>query len=79
MHLIPVFVLLLILALAWRWEWIGAAALAGAALVFLFNMPRHLSPQGRQGAALIIAGPAFIIAALFLVNWLKRKELHAPR
>ena len=79
MHLIPVFVVLLVLALAWRWEWIGAAALAGAALVFLFNMPRHLSPQGRQGAALIIAGPAFIIAALFLVNWLKRTELHAPR
>ena len=76
MHLILVFVLLLVLALAWRWEWIGAAALAGAALLYLFNMPRHLSPQGRQSAALIIAGPAFVIAALFLVNWLKRKELH---
>src|ERR1039457_473919 len=42
-------------------------------------MPGHLSPQGRQGAALIIAGPAFVIAALFLVNWLKRTELHARR
>ena len=79
MHLIPAFVVLLALALAWRWEWIGAAALAGAALVFLFNMPKHLSPQGRQSAALLIAGPAFVIAALFLVNWLKRTELHARR
>ncbi len=79
MHLIPVFVLLLVLALAWRWEWIGAAALAGAALVFLFNMPRHLSPHLRRSAALLIAGPAFVIAALFLVNWLKRAELHARR
>src|ERR1017187_9461493 len=44
-----------------------------------FNMPRHLSPQGRQSAALFIAGPPFVIAALFLVNWLKRTELHARR
>jgi hypothetical protein len=79
MHLIPTFVVLLILALAWRWEWIGAAGFSGAALVFLFNMPRHLSPQGRQSAALTIAGPVFVIAALFLANWLKRKELHAGR
>jgi hypothetical protein len=79
MHLIPVFVLLLVLALAWRWEWIGAAALAGAALVFLFNMPGHLSPQQRPSVALIIAGPPFVIAALFLVNWLKRTELHARK
>jgi hypothetical protein len=42
-------------------------------------MPRHLSPQGRQSAALVIAGPVFVIAALFLANWLKRKELHARR
>ena len=79
MHLIPVFVILLVLALAWRWEWIGAAALAGAALVFLFNMPSHLSPQARLGAALFIAGPPFVIAALFLVNWLTRTDLHAGR
>jgi hypothetical protein len=26
-----------------------------------------------------IAGPLFVIAALFLANWLKRKELHAGR
>ena len=79
MHLIPSFVMALILALAWRWEWIGAAAFAGAALVFLFNMPRHLSPQGRQSAALIIAGPVFVIAALFLANWMKRAQLHPRR
>ncbi len=79
MHLIPVFVVLLILALAWRREWIGAAAFACVAVLFLFNMPKHLSPQGRQSAALFIAGPVFVIAALFLANWLKRKELHAGR
>lgn len=76
MHLIPVFVVLLILALAWRWEWIGAAAFAGIALLYVFNMPKHLSPEGRLYAGLFIAGPAFVIAALFLVNWLKRTELH---
>jgi hypothetical protein len=28
---------------------------------------------------LLIPGPAFVIAALFLTNWLKRGELHATR
>jgi hypothetical protein len=28
---------------------------------------------------LAIAGPALAIAVLFLVNWLKRGELHAPK
>jgi hypothetical protein len=27
----------------------------------------------------IIAGPLLLLAALFLANWLKRKELHAGR
>ena len=56
MHLIPSFVLVLILALAWRWEWIGAVAFSGAALVFLFNMPKHLSPEGRLSNGLLIGG-----------------------
>ena len=76
MHLIPVFVLLLVLALAWRWEWIGAVFLTvlGCLQIWLMQS-RHMPWE----SSAIIAGPAFVIAALFLVNWLKRMELHAGR
>jgi glucose-6-phosphate-specific signal transduction histidine kinase len=76
MHLVPVFVYLLFLALAWRWEWIGAVFLTvlGCLQIWLMHS-RHMPWQ----SSAFIAGPLFVIAALFLVNWLKRKELHAGR
>ena len=79
MHLIPSFVLIAALVLAWRWEWIGAA-LYGAAgtlyVVLVLRLP-HLRAAMKISWILTIAGPAFAIAALFLVNWLKRAEMRA--
>ncbi len=80
MHLIPAFVLIAALILAWRWEWVGAVLYAGAGLlyvVWVVSMSRPVPPAMRLIWALCIAGPAFVIAALFLVNWLKRGELHS--
>ncbi len=76
MHLIPVFVVLLILALAWRWEWVCALLLTmlGCLQIWLM-LSRHMPWQSWA----IIAGPLFVIAALFLANWLERKELHGGR
>ena len=82
MHLIPVFVLIAVLALAWRWEWIGAALYAVADLLYVtwvVSMSRPVPPAMRLIWILLIAGPAFVIAGLFLANWLRRGELHAPR
>ena len=72
MHLLPTFVLIGMLALAWRREWIGAvvSTLFGLWLAQL-NFSRH-----NVVGTVIIAGPPFLMAALFLVNWLKRTELH---
>lgn len=76
MHLIPVFVVLLILALAWRWEWLGAVFLTVlGCLQIRLMLSRHMPWESWA----FIAGPLFVIAALFLANWLKRKELHAGR
>jgi hypothetical protein len=77
MHLIPSFVLLVMLMLAWRWEWVGAlvsAALGGLFLWWNFTY-RHNVPA----AVLIIAGPLFLMAALYLLNWFKRDELRPKR
>ena len=80
-HLIPMFALIAVLVLAWRWEWIGAALFAAAGLLYvtwLVFMSRPVPPAMRLIWILFIAGPAFVIAGLFLANWLRRGELHAP-
>ena len=77
-HLVPSFVLTGILVLAWRWEWIGAALFTLAGLVYIFTVLRNPLPAATKASwILVIAGPAFAIAALFLVNWMKRAGIHA--
>ena len=74
MHLIPVFVVLAVIALAWRWEWVGFVFLTALGFVYIrFASMRHF---GWQPYALI-SGPLFLVALLFLINWLKRRELKA--
>jgi lysylphosphatidylglycerol synthetase-like protein (DUF2156 family) len=73
-HNIPVFILITVLVLAWRWEWIGALLFAAAGSAYLFwlvGRPRPALPVKLQWAA-FIAGPAFLVAALFLAGWLRR-------
>lgn len=69
-HLIPVAVYGVILVLAWRWEWVGAVLFATLGALYVATMGRH-----RLDWNLIIAGPLFLLAALFLVGWLRRAEL----
>ena len=79
-HLIPVFVLAAILVLAWRWEWIGAALYAVAGLLYVVQVISGSRPPAvKLTWILTIAGPAFVIAGLFLANWLKRGELRPAR
>ena len=80
MHLIPSFVLIAALVLAWRWEWIGAALYAAAGLLYVgwvVSMSRPVPAAIRLIWVLTIAGPAFVIAGLFLANWLKRGDIRA--
>jgi hypothetical protein len=80
MHLIPSFVLIAALVLAWRWEWIGAALYTGAGLLYVWwvvSLSRPVPPAVRLIWVLTIAGPAFVIAGLFLANWLKRGDIRA--
>ena len=76
MHLIPSFVLIAALVLAWRWEWIGAALYAAAGTLYVFwALQRPIPPAIKLLWVLTIAGPAFLVAALFLANWMKRAEI----
>jgi hypothetical protein len=75
-HLAPSLVLVAVLILAWRWEWIGAALYAAAGMLYVITLlPQRISPAVKLNWSLTIAGPAFLVAAMFLANWLKRGEL----
>jgi hypothetical protein len=77
-HQIPVLVLIVALILAWRWEWIGAVLYGTAGflhMAWVLFIQTHIPPAIRPFAILTIAGPALIIAMLFLANWRKHDEL----
>ena len=64
-HLSPAGIVLAVLLAAWRWEWLGTAAFAGLGLLYAIKNSRH------PDWILVISGPLFVIAALFLISWLK--------
>lgn len=79
-HLIPSAVLIVALILAWRWEWVGAAVYGLAGLAYVAIVLRLKIAAGlKLEWILFIAGPAVCVAALFLVDWIKRGELHAAK
>jgi hypothetical protein len=70
MHLLPVWAILIALAIAWRWEWLSGILFIGFGAWYL------LTSWGKLGwpTYLIIAGPAFLIGALFLIDWRYRAK-----
>jgi glucose-6-phosphate-specific signal transduction histidine kinase len=70
-HLIPTWLVLAGLALAWRWPWAGAVLYAALGVLYL------VMAGGRfhWSAYVVISGPLFLIAALFLGDWLARPRL----
>lgn len=77
-HLIPALVLVAVLVLAWRWEWIGAVLYAAAGTLYVITvLPLRIPRAAKVSWILTIAGPAFLLAIMFLVNWWTRGEVHA--
>jgi len=70
MHLKWPAIVVAVLVLAWRWEWIGTVLFTFLGLYYWLTMGRHAS------WVVVISGPLFLIAALFLINWLQRARLH---
>ena len=77
MYLIPCFVLVAVLMLAWRREWVGAVLYGILYAIWTVFGPRAVPLATRLGWILVIAGPAFLIAVLFFLNWRRHEELHA--
>ncbi|MBS1874612.1 MAG: hypothetical protein JSU00_15460 [Acidobacteria bacterium] len=79
MHLIPSMVLVAALVLAWKWEWVGAAFYAAGGVLYVLMVWHGPMPAGVKATWIAtISGPAFLIAALFLANWIgKRHPTHS--
>lgn len=76
---IPAILLIILLVISWRKEIIGAVSYFGAGLFYIGFVIFKVTNRGLSvyiGAiwSLLIAIPAFIIAILFLINWVKRKN-----
>jgi hypothetical protein len=81
-HLIPTLVLTVTLIFAWRREWIGAIVFALLGFLYILRVTTMRGPvtaATRPTWVIMIAGPALLIAALFLANWRKHDELRTLR
>ena len=78
MHNIPAFILIAILAIAWKKEIVGAIGFIGAGLLYIglmtFNLVNGWPLSRVVISILVIAGPAFLVGILFLMNWRNRKK-----
>ncbi len=70
-HLLPVYLVVAALVIAWRWEWIGAILFVALALFYLL----WFWGRFHWSAYVVISGSLFMLAVLFLLNWIFRAEL----
>ncbi len=79
MHNIPVFILIVLLVIAWKHELVGVVTFISAGLLYsgltVFRaihseIPWYLSLSW----SLTIAGPAFLVGVLFLLNWKRKRQ-----
>lgn len=76
MHNIPALFLLIILLLSWKYEIIGGIVfiLAGLAYILLLSTSHNFEWYMLSWIA-VIAGPAFLIGTLFIINWQKNTSI----
>jgi len=79
-HNIPALILLIVLLISWKYEIVGGVVyiLAGVLYVLMIqmNILRSSFEWYMISWILIIAGPAFLIGILFIINWLKKRNNH---
>ena len=78
MHNIPSLILLALLIVAWKREIVGAIAFGAGGLLYIGTIVATAINNQFEwymlSWCLIIAGPAFVIAVLFYMNWKRRQS-----
>lgn len=67
-HNMPTIILIIILIISWKWSWIGGISFIAMGFIYLL----WLSDNSKN---LIVYLPLFIIGALFLLDWLLRRNI----
>ncbi len=75
MHNIHSFVLTTVLIISWKHEIVGGVAFILAGLLYMALLLTNQFEWYMISWSLIIAGPAFFIGYLFLLNWFKKKKI----
>jgi hypothetical protein len=74
MHNIPALILLAVVVISWKHEIVGGVVFILGGIAYIANMFINNGLVGNIWLpSLIIAGPAFLIGILFLLNWIKKK------
>jgi hypothetical protein len=84
MHNIPSLVLLGVLIISWKHEIVGGVAFILAGVFYIvWQLIRILANSPHEWSILswsmIIAGPAFLIGILFLINWSRKRKNHSTK
>ena len=78
MHNIPVFILAIVLWISWKREIVGGIIFTLAGLLYVaimvVNMLKNQFQLYMVSWNFIVAGPAFLIGILFIINWLKKRK-----
>ncbi len=75
MHNIPSLALLVVLLISWKYEIFGGIVFILAGIAYIFMTASRVSEWYIVLSwSMIIAGPAFLIGILFLINWFGRKK-----
>lgn len=79
MHNIPSLIMIVLVVIAWKREIVGAVSFIGAGLLYIGMVGSNIVNQDLPwyigvSWSLSIAGPAFLIGILYLINWNKRKD-----
>ena len=73
MHNLPSLVLLIVLLVAWKHELVGGIAFIFGGLLYIYLiLGRNNFEWYMISWSLIIAGPAFLIGILWILNWKKK-------
>lgn len=73
MHNIPSLILLIVLIISWRYEIVGGIVFILFGFMYVIMTAQSVPWYIALSRSLIIAGPAFLIGILFIINWLKKK------
>ncbi len=75
MHNIPSIILAILLVVAWKYEWVGGVAfILGGIFYIIILLMNPTFEWYMLSWSITIAGPAFIIGYLWILNWKNKKK-----